>query len=217
MHLFADLNQPADVNANDVSWVPSPLAGVERRMLERDGDEVARATSMVRYAPDSFFSPHSHTGGEEYYVLEGIFSDESGDYPAGYYVRNPVGSSHQPFTKDGCQIYVKLRQMHPNDQTYVATDTHSADRQNINDVRSIILHHYLSEQVLIREPEKGKTYTEASVSGLELLVLSGEITINGNRYGSQHWIRLPDEQHLLITATQADTRILVKKDHLKLI
>ena len=92
-------------------------------MLERDGDEVARATSIVRYAPNSYFSAHTHDGGEEFFVLDGIFSDEHGDYPAGTYIRNPVGSRHTPFSKDGCTILVKLWQMQPADQQRVAIAT----------------------------------------------------------------------------------------------
>lgn len=214
MKLFADLHQPASIDANEVSWVPSPLAGVDRRMLERDGEEVARATTIVRYAPESFFSPHTHAGGEEYYVLEGVFSDESGDYPAGYYVRNPVGSSHEPFTRGGCQIYVKLQQMHPEDQTYVATDTLTAETQNIDGVRSIHLYQYSTEQVLIREPNLNQHYTECSRKGLEILVLSGKIEVQENKLGTLHWMRLPGEQDVTIKALTDDVRLLVKKDHL---
>jgi len=100
------------------------MAGVERRMLERDGDEVARATSIVRYAPDSKFSEHTHAGGEELLVLEGTLSDEMGDYPAGTYVRNPVGSSHTSSSADGCTIFVKLWQMSPQDQKPVRINIH---------------------------------------------------------------------------------------------
>jgi hypothetical protein len=217
MQLFADLDQPAQVNANEVDWVASPLAGVDRRMLERDGEEGARATSIVRYAPESFFSPHSHAGGEEYYVLSGIFSDESGDYPAGYYVRNPVNSSHRPFTKEGCQIYVKLRQMHPDDQAYVALDTRCAPEEIMDGVASIALHNFQTETVLIRQPDAEQTYTEQSKTGLELLVLAGEIEIEGERYGPEHWLRYPGEQSLAITAKTGDARLLVKKDHLEII
>ena len=91
--------------------LPPPIPGVERRLLERVGEEVARATSLVRYAPGSSFSPHSHDGGEEFLVMDGVFTDEEmGDFPAGYYVRNPVGSSHTPSSEEGCIIFVKLWQ-----------------------------------------------------------------------------------------------------------
>jgi anti-sigma factor ChrR (cupin superfamily) len=127
MKLHADLSRPAIVDSTSLDWVPSPSPGVERRMLERDGDEVARATSIVRYAPGSEFPTHRHGGGEEYMVLEGVFSDEHGDFPAGTYVRNPVGSSHAPKTAPGCTIFVKLRQMDPDDQDQVTIDTKAGD------------------------------------------------------------------------------------------
>ena len=102
------------------------MEGVERRMLDRRGAELARATSIVRYAPGSRFERHSHGGGEEILVLEGTFSDEQGNYPAGSYLRNPVGSSHAPFSEAGCTLLVKLQQMHPADQRRLVIDTNSS-------------------------------------------------------------------------------------------
>ena len=123
MQLNADLSRPATVDSTALAWVASPMAGVERRMLERDGDEVARATSLVRYAPGSAFSPHTHGAGEEFLVLEGVFSDETGDFPAGFYVRNPPGSRHTPASAPGAVILVKLRQMPPEETAAVRLDT----------------------------------------------------------------------------------------------
>src|SRR4029453_8145250 len=116
MQLNADFSQRAVVHAAMLEWTRSPIAGVERRMLDRIGGEVARATSIVRYAPGSRFSRHTHSGGEEFFVLEGVFQDERGDYPAGSEVRNPPDSSHTPGSRPGCVIFVKLRQFDPDDR-----------------------------------------------------------------------------------------------------
>jgi anti-sigma factor ChrR (cupin superfamily) len=129
MQINADLSQRAVAMTEEMEWVDSPLAGVQRRMLDRDGEEVARATSIVRYAPNSHFSAHTHGGGEEFLVLEGLFSDEHGDYGSGSYVRNPPGSSHTPYSKDGCVILVKLQQMDDDDQETVRIDTARAEFQ----------------------------------------------------------------------------------------
>jgi len=107
MELHADLSQRAVLDTNALPWMPSPMAGVERRLLDRIGDEVARATSIVRYAAGSHFERHIHGGGEEILVLDGTFSDEHGDYPAGTYLRNPAGSVHRPWSEPGCTIWVK--------------------------------------------------------------------------------------------------------------
>ena len=108
MLINADFSQPAIVTPSDYQWVESPQQGVQRVMLDRVGAEQARATSVVRYAPDSFFPRHQHPGGEEILVLSGTFSDELGHYPAGWYLRNPPGSNHQPFSVEGAVIFVKL-------------------------------------------------------------------------------------------------------------
>jgi anti-sigma factor ChrR (cupin superfamily) len=123
MEVNADFSQRVLIDTNALPWIPSPLAGADLRMLDRVGDEVARATSIVRYAPGSAFSPHTHTGGEGFFVLEGTFSDEYGDYGLGFYVRNPVGSAHSPSSGGGCTVLVKLWQMDPEDQNIVRTDT----------------------------------------------------------------------------------------------
>src|SRR4249919_772587 len=107
----ADFTQRVVIATDALPWIPSPQAGVERRLLDRIGGEVARATSLVRYAAASTFPAHDHALGEEFLVLSGIFSDEHGDYPTGTYVRNPPLSRHSPRTAPGCTILVKLRQM----------------------------------------------------------------------------------------------------------
>ncbi len=126
MELYADLSQRRVLDTNALAWMPSPMAGVERRMLDRRGEEVARATSIVRYAPGSRFERHVHGGGEEILLLEGTFSDEHGDYPAGTYLRNPAGSKHAPFSDQGCTLLVKLHQKHPDDQQRPMINTTSA-------------------------------------------------------------------------------------------
>src|SRR6266851_7949802 len=119
MRINADFTKRASVHAGESEWVHSPMPGVERRMLDRIGDEVARATSIVRYAPGSHFSPHTHGGGEEFFVLEGVFQDEHGEFPAGSYVRNPPTSRHTPGSVPGCTLFVKLWQFDPADRHQV--------------------------------------------------------------------------------------------------
>ncbi|MCE2888950.1 MAG: cupin domain-containing protein, partial [Pseudanabaena sp.] len=151
MKLHADLSQRVVIESESLDWVDSPMVGVQRRMLERDGEEVARATSIVRYAPNSHFSAHTHGGGEEFLVLDGIFSDENGDYPAGTYIRNPVGSTHTPFSKKGCTILVKLWQMHPDDQQRVAIATKESPWANglVKGLQVMPLHSYGTENVAL--------------------------------------------------------------------
>src|SRR5262245_7522733 len=115
MKLRDDLTRWEHVSFESTPWTASPEPQVQRKMLERDGEEVARASSIVRYAARSSFPEHVHERGEEFVVIEGTFSGEHGDYPEGSYVRNPPGSKHRPFSRQGCTIFVKLRQFDPND------------------------------------------------------------------------------------------------------
>ena len=111
MNINSDYSKRVVINHHDLPWLSSPKSGVERRILERLGDEVARATSIVRYQPGSQFQTHTHEFGEEILVLDGVLSDEFGDYSAGTYIMNPPGSSHAPHSKTGCTLFVKLRHL----------------------------------------------------------------------------------------------------------
>ena len=137
MELNADFSQRVAVHAARLPWVASPIAAVERRMLDRIGDEVARATSIVRGAPARRFSAHTHGGGEEFLVLDGVFQDEHGDYPVGSYIRNPPTSRHTPSSKLGCVLFVKLWQFDLEDRTPARLDAralvyvHAQDRPGV--------------------------------------------------------------------------------------
>ena len=157
MKLHADLNQRVVVDSEALPWVESPESGVQRRMLERIGEEVARATSIVRFAPDSHFAAHTHGGGEEFLVLEGTFSDEEGDFGPGTYVRNPPGSRHTPKSEPGCTIFVKLWQMEPDDEASVRIDTNEAPWQlgEIDGLRLMPLYERGPERVTLMRLEPG--------------------------------------------------------------
>ena len=195
MLIHADLTERAVVDTTDQAWVDSPLSGVQRKMLERDGDEVARATSLVRYAAGSSFDTHNHGGGEEFLVLEGVFSDEHGDYPAGTYVRNPPGSRHRPFSREGCVLFVKLRQIEPDDSARVVIDTAKTPWQpypGAEGLDMIMLHTHGRERVYLARWAAGASYPMHRHSGgEESYVLSGEFGDNLGAYPAGTWIRNP--------------------------
>lgn len=192
MQIHADLTKRAVVNSNELPWVDSPLPGVQRRMLERDGEEVARATTIVRYEPNSYFSPHTHGGGEEFLVLDGVFSDEMGDFPKGMYVRNPIGSSHKPHTKDGTTILVKLQQFDPGDQSFVRIDTNTAEwlPGQVEGLQVMPLHEYGTEQVALQKWAQNTELGQQNYAGgLEIFVLSGSFSDEHGSYSQGTWIR----------------------------
>ncbi len=217
MELNADFSQRAVVHAARLPWVPSPMAGVERRMLDRIGAEVARATSIVRYAPNSHFSPHVHGGGEEFLVLDGVFQDEHGDYPTGSYVRNPPTSRHTPGSAAGCTIFVKLWQFDPADRTPVRIDTARgtfAPAPGRAGVALLPLFRDAHEDVRLERWAPGAEIALAVAGGLELLVLDGGFSARGEDFAAQSWLRLPDGDLLTARAGPHGCRLWVKTGHL---
>ncbi len=194
MELHADLSQRALLDTHSLNWNPSPMAGVERRLLDRNGAEVARATSIVRYAPGSRFERHLHGGGEEILVLEGTFSDEQSHYPAGAYLRNPAGSSHAPFSVAGCTILVKLHQMHPADQQQLVVDTNQETWVPglVRGLEVLPLHAFGSEHVALVRWAPGTVFKpHGHPGGEEILVLDGVFQDEHGTYPAGSWLRNP--------------------------
>ncbi len=192
MHINNDFSNRVVININSLPWIDSPLAGVQRRMLERDGDETARATSLVRYAPDSYFDRHTHDGGEEFLVLEGTFSDDMGDFPAGMYVRNPIDSNHKPYSKEGCLIFVKLRQFDENDKQYIRVNTNNADWEKLDDISILNLHEFNNEHIKLIKLDKGASLRKRNnLAGEEIFVLKGEFNDEHGSYPAGTWLRNP--------------------------
>lgn len=215
MLINADFSLRATVPPDQQAWVPSPQAGVERVMLDRIGAEKARATSLVRYAPDSHFPPHQHPAGEEILVLSGTFSDEHGDYPAGWYLRNPPDSSHQPFSVQGTTILVKLRQMQPTDSSTVRINTHDpASWQRQHGMEVCPLYSCTTEQVCLQRLSPGDKAWAESANSAELLVLAGSVVIDGEAYARGSWIRLPEGDAPQIVAQSQGATVYLKTGHL---
>lgn len=216
MRLNADFSERVVIRPEDQSWVASPMPGVDRIMLDRIGDEVARATSIVRYAPKSYFSEHTHGGGEEFFVLEGVFSDEHGDYPAGSYVRNPIGSKHTPHSDEGCTILVKLHQFDETDIEQKVIDTRSSGfRLGLVPGLSVLgLHSHGTESVALVKWEPGTVFNpHRHWGGEEIFVLEGTFQDEFGDYPKGTWMRSPHlSQHKPFS--EEGCLIYVKTGHL---
>jgi len=213
MRINATFSERAIVVPRIDDWVLSPAAGVDRLMLDRIGDEVARATSIVRYAAGSAFERHTHAQGEEFLVLAGVFSDENGDYPEGTYVRNPPGSGHAPRSDGGCRILVKLRQFAPDDLTPVVIDTHDAaswpEASN-----ELLLHRFGAECVYLRRMAAGRrSLLGEAAGGAELFLVKGLLTFDGAALTPESWLRLPPLDTVELTA-QKNSIVYLKTGHL---
>lgn len=218
MRLNADFSHFACVTPEHYRWVNSPSTGVERMMLDRVGDEVARATSLVRYAPNSQFSHHTHGGGEEILVLDGVFADEHGRYPAGSYLRNPIGTGHTPqIGSEGALILVKLRQFDANDLLRLAIPAHrlpwQPDRRT--GVSYKMLHTFGQERVsLERWAAEVKVNYPCLSGGLELLVLEGSLRDGDTEYPQGSWCRYPVGAAPQLQAGKAGVQLYLKRGHL---
>lgn len=214
MELNADFAQRVLVRSDSLDWTASPMPGVDRRMLDRIGDEVARATSIVRYAPGSQFSAHTHTGGEEFIVLEGVFQDEHGDYPAGTYVRNPPTTAHTPGAAEGCTIFVKLWQFDPDDRTQFRMDMASDLTEVAPGITAKTLHKDPREHVRYVALAPGATLAEAPSGGAEVLVIKGALRESGDTLNKGDWLRLPEGAPLSLTGSDEGAAVWIKTGHL---
>ncbi len=210
-----DFNQNITINTTEESWITSPSKNVLRIPLEREAKESGHTTSVVKYSEGASFPHHPHPKGEEILVLEGVFSDESGDYPAGTYLRNPPGSGHSPFSKEGCKIFVKLNQFDHNDLEKVVIDTKSTPwLQGQGNLKVMPLHSYGAvSTALVKWPAGEKFLPHRHYGGEEIYVMSGEFKDEHGSYPAGTWIR---NKHLSThhPFVEEETIILVKTGHL---
>ncbi|MEZ9929256.1 cupin domain-containing protein [Vibrio breoganii] len=215
MSLNMDVKQGVVIQALNMDWLASPAKGVWRKPLEREAAETGLVTSIVKYEAGSRFSEHSHPFGEEIFVLEGVFSDKEGDYPAGTYIRNPPGSKHSPFSEQGCTLFVKLNQFDKSDKTTVRINTQTQPwLAGIGNLEVMPLHSFEAENVALVKWPKGERFQPHShFGGEEILVLSGEFQDEFGQYPQYTWIRSPHQsQHFPFV--EEDTIIYVKTGHL---
>lgn len=213
--LNMDFNSTVVINSDHLDWIASPRAGVWRKPLAREEAERGHATSIVRYDAGASFPDHGHPLGEEILVLDGIFSDETGDYPAGTYFRNPPGFRHSPFSEHGCVILVKLHQFQDGDDAHITMDTNAAEWQiGQGNLKVLPLHEYGSESVaLVHWPAGEKFHRHVHTGGEEIFVIRGEFIDEYGRYPAGTWIRKPHMSQQT-PYVEEETLIWVKVGHL---
>ncbi len=212
-----DFSQRVVIETDQMDWIGSPCDGVQRKPLSRQFAESGKTTSLVRFAPGSSFSPHSHPLGEEIIVLDGVFSDQHGDYGQGSYLRNPPGSSHKPFTREGCLLFVKLDQSDPEDRQQTVIDTNTAAwLPGQGGLEVMPLHSFEHEHTaLVKWPAGERFQPHRHFGGEEILVLSGTFRDEFGSYPAGTWIRSPHmSQHFPFV--EEETLIWVKTGHLPL-
>ena len=207
MKINANFRLFASTNFDATKYIASPAYGVNRFMLDRVGDEKARATTIVEYAPNSSFPRHEHIGGEEFLVLKGTFKDQYGHFPAGsngYYVRNPIGSAHAPWVDDdGCTIMVKLLQMaetegEGNEPLHIDLGEEKVSRGKKVDFGTVLDlydNSYTGEHVEMCwiDPGAGLPSSEKSQQeGEELFILEGSLQLGDKEeFSKWGWLRFP--------------------------
>jgi anti-sigma factor ChrR (cupin superfamily) len=210
-----NLSSVVAVDTESMPWTPSPSCTVWRRRVHLVGPpESGQVTSIVRYEPGATFPKHDHPNGEEILVLEGVFSDEHGDWPAGTYLLNPEGFRHAPFSRDGCVLFVKLRQFPGRDRIHVAIQTGDLAWSPTNEpgVASKQLYEqagFADSMHLARwaaNADRGQTAYE---KGAELFVINGEFSDESGRHRQGAWLRFPvGGSH--VPSTQTGCTLFVK-------
>jgi len=217
--MISNLNMNYDLNVvipfSQDLWIDSPKKGVSRIPYERENTESGKVTSLVRYNPGSSFTNHDHPRGEEIFVLEGVFSDEHGDYPAGTYLRNPPGSNHSPFSNEGCLLLVKLDQFQHGDHKKVIVGTSKSSwRPGHGNLQVLPLHEFQGvSTALVKWPEDEKFIPHKHFGGEEIFVLQGEFKDEHGSYPKYCWLR---SAHLSVhhPYVEKETIIFVKTGHL---
>lgn len=216
MQLNNDFARVVVLNTADIPWQPASFSGVHCRMLEQVGAGEARATSVVRYEPGTHLPMHSHALGEEIIVLDGEFSDESGVYAAGTYIKNPSASTHAPYSATGCTLFIKQGHLQPDDIERVVVDVqNSAWRPGMVGGLSVLpLSEFKGEHSALVNWHPGTVFNpHRHWGGEEIYVLDGVFEDEFGRYPAGTWLRSPHlSQHAPFS--REGCTIFVKVGHL---
>lgn len=216
MRIHADFSQIAIIKPEDYHWVKSPRGEVDRVMLDRIGAEYARATSLVKYAPESVFPAHQHPLGEEILVLSGVFTENNQDnYPEGWYLRNPHNSVHQASSKNGTLIFVKLMQMTEQEHEETRINTHDpANWVMLGNKMRCSLYQSEFEITYLEKLKAHQMFSNLSDQGIELFILTGELSQGTEVFPPGTWIRLPPKRHANFQVGESGVTLYVKEGHL---
>ncbi|WP_336166413.1 cupin domain-containing protein [Acinetobacter sp. 161(2023)] len=216
MYINADFSQAAIVKPEDYRWVKSPRGEVDRVMLDRIGDESARATSLVKYAPHTIFPEHQHPYCEEILVLSGVFTENLDQhYPAGWYLRSPHHSVHQPSSEEGALIFVKLMQMPTSETQVLRINTNDPARwQKIGSRLICTLIDTSYEHTYLEKLEPKQLFVGDADDGIEILITQGQLLDKEIVYEAETWIRLPPKTHTHFQAGLSGASLYVKSGHL---
>lgn len=217
-HVNADFSERVVVHTSAEDWQASPSPRVWRKRLDLSGpQEAGRVTSIVRYDAHSKFHPHTHPDGEEILVLDGVFSDQHGDFPAGSYLLNPEGFEHAPFSEGGCVLFVKLRQYPGADREQVAINMLKESWQDLgHGLSSLTLYEddKFPERMCMMRMEEGATFSvPKGRGGAEVFILFGEASDGQAEFRTGDWLRWPTAKSRTFTAKKAVTAYL-KTGHL---
>lgn len=215
MNVNADFSKRVLLHGDSINWEASPMPGVERRRLDRVMDDHDRVTTIVRYAPNSHFSSHTHAGGEEFIVLEGVFEDDYGAWPAGAYIRNPPQSSHTPGSTEGCTIFVKLCQFQPDDRTFIHSQRDKLGA--VEDCQGALvspLYKDTFEEVRFEQWAPHADRLIDAKGGAEIFVLEGGFSEGGDQLRKHSWLRMPTRSAIQAKAGPTGASVWIKTGHL---
>jgi anti-sigma factor ChrR (cupin superfamily) len=187
-----------NVHLDELEWESSPGGEVLRKRLHRVGPaESGQVTSLVRYPAGARFPAHDHPEGEEIFVLEGVFSDQQGDFPAGTHLLNPEGFRHAPGSEPGCLLFVKLRQYAGEGREYRVSETAKARFEKAADdpIETLTLYadaRFPDRTRLERWPEGTGPIERIHPGGAEILVYEGVLEDEEGRHPAPSWLRIPE-------------------------
>jgi len=213
--LNMDFSQGACLRPDDLEWLSGSIDGASYAYLERDNGGSSHASYFLRLTAGASFSLQSNVRGVELFVLEGTFSDTAGDYPAGTYIRNPLGIIDNFLTQEGCKLFIKLDQFSKEDIAHVVTRPQDRQWQNgIGSLKVLGLHaHNTESSALVAWPKNEVFQSHNHMGGEEIVVISGRFIDEHGEYPAGTWIRSPHmSKHF--PRVEEETLIYVKVGHL---
>jgi anti-sigma factor ChrR (cupin superfamily) len=214
--LNADVALRVVVQSAQLPWLDAPTPLIKHKVLMQGDGENAKASAVIKLLPGANVADLPHQLGEEIFVLEGSLSDAKGDHPAGSYIKNPAGSNYSPYSKQGCTLFVRRRQMDAGDEQKLVINTHSAQwfEGMVKGLTVLPLTEFGSQHTaMVRWAPQTFFNPHRHFGGEEIFVVEGVFSDEHGDFPAGSWMRSPHlSQHQPFS--REGCLILVKTGHL---
>ena len=207
MNINTDYDTAIAIEESTLAWQKDDELKVLKKIFSKDGD---KETALIQIDKDSEYLKSTKINSVEVFVLEGVYTNEYGDFESGTYLKFTKEQESKIKTSSSCEVFKKINYEQIRDEDVVVKMSESYWSQGQGNLRVM----GLSENTaLVLWPQNERFIEHSHWGGEEIFVLKGTFIDEHGRYSVGTWLRNPHlSKHY--PYVEDETIILVKTGHM---